>query len=137
HRRWQADLDVGVTDAAAQLSSGTTYTATLQQAMSRLTQTLAQDGYPVSGPTITTTISGSDLNNGGCFTRSGITLCNPPISTPFQGLSHYVQGTISTTVPGFFGKVIGLGKMHINVQAVAKHTGSVAQNPYTILALNS
>src|SRR5919202_3920975 len=48
HRRWQADLDVAVKVGAAQLNSGTTYTAALLQAMSGLTQTLKQDGYPIS-----------------------------------------------------------------------------------------
>jgi hypothetical protein len=61
--------------------------------------------------------SSSTFLNGACVSNSGITLCNPPVGTPFKGLSHYVQGTISTDVRGFFGGVLGLSKMHINVQA--------------------
>src|SRR5437764_4892277 len=98
HRRWQADLDVATKDAAAQLNSGTTYTATLQQAMSRLTLTLAQDGYP-NGSTTTQPISGTNNDYGACIiSTSGIKLCNPPISPPWaqaRDSSHYVQGTIS------------------------------------------
>src|SRR5436309_1944728 len=82
HRRWQADLDVGVKDAAAQLNSGTTYSAALLQAMSGLTQTLKQDGYPASGSLSWQPMPGySNYDHGACLnTTSGIKLCNPPVS---------------------------------------------------------
>jgi hypothetical protein len=118
--------------------------------MSSLTQTLKQDGYPVSGAPVCKAVpsmtvancSTGTFPNGMCLTSTSgstasVTLCNPPQSTPFKDLSHYVQGTISYDVPGFFGRVIGLGKMHINVQAVAKHTDSFPESGYAVIALNN
>lgn len=141
HRRLQADLDVAVKVAAADMfdfnPASPAYTDTAKTSIVAAAQLLANDGYP---NTLTITSSPSIIPSGGGFCgndpAAGITLCNPPQNGPFAGAPHYafVEGRLSRDVGGFFGGVIGLGKLHTNVTAVAWHGGY--HQPYALIGLD-
>ncbi len=141
HRRLQADLDVAVRVAAAQLythdSASPTYTATVTQAMTTAAQLLAQDGYPNT----LTSMTSADLQPGpggvgACSPRdttAGIWFCTPADTSgsPFYGNTAYLEGHISRDVPSFFG--IGIGRRRINVRAVAGQGGITNPMPSSAL----
>ena len=139
HRRMQADLDVAVKVASAEMYDASPltpgYTATVEAAMTAASALLAKDGYP---NTLTFAPLGSSFSNGlcGADTSAGLTLCTPPQSGPFAGSPHYtyIEGRLARDVVGFFGGVIGLGRLHISVRAVAWHGGF--HQPYAIIGLD-
>lgn len=141
HRRLQADLDVAVRVAAAQLythdPASPTYTATVTQAMTTAAHLLAQDGYPNTLTSMTSAaLQPGPGGVGACSLRdttAGIWFCTPADTSgsPFYGNTAYLEGHLSRDVPSFFG--IGIGRRRINVRAVAGQGGHY--QPYAIIGL--
>jgi hypothetical protein len=140
HRRMQADLDVAVKLAGAKMfnfSPGDpVYSTIATQAITSAALVLAQDGYANNLATATYPSSRFTLqaNGGLCGSDAGIVLCTPSRSGPFAGRYDTVDGTMGQDVGGFFGGVLGLGRVHISVRAVAEHGGF--SEPYAIIGLD-
>jgi len=147
HRRLQADLDIAVKVGAAVMFDATSpsssaYTYTVQQAITATVQTLANQGYPFTPSSSTLTpINGADYSHGVCATNTApsinttIKVCNPPINGAFTGRVGYTEGFLGGDIKGFFGKLIGLDKTHLNVRATAL-TGGFS-TPYGLIGLGS
>jgi len=139
HRTMQADLDVAVKVATAQLynvdPSTAGYTATVEAAMTAAAALLARDGYPA---TLTFQPIGGSFSHGLCGSDAvaGLTLCTPPQTGLFAGAPHfaYLSGRLSRDVRGFFGGVIGLDRLRLSARAVAWHGGF--HQPYAIIGLD-
>lgn len=138
HRRMQADLDVAVKVAAAQLynvdPTTTGYTAAVEAAMGAAGTLLTRDGYPTALTFHTTGAPSAGLC--GVDSAAGVTFCTPPQTGPFAGPGHfaYLEGRLTRDVGGFFGGVLGLGRLHLSVRAVAWHGGF--HQPYAIIGLD-
>ena len=140
HRRMQADLDVAVKVAGAKMfnfSPGDpVYNTIATQAITSAALLLAQDGYANNLATATYPSSTftPQANGGLCGRDAGIVLCTPATTGPFAGRYDSVEGTMGQNVGGFFGGVLGLGRVHISVRAVAEHGGF--SEPYAIISLD-
>src|SRR2546423_6321656 len=119
-RRMQADLDMAVTFAAADLLKQP-ITSTVQSEAVKL---LVQRGYTNTSPGI-------------------ITINVPPLTAPYMQAACpsplprpcYVEGFLTQNVRSFFAGVLGLKSLKISVHAVAETGGNTWQPP-TLLALS-
>ena len=69
-----------------------------------------------------------------------VTLNNPPVSGPFQGVSTAAQVIITEPYPTFFMRVLGMNSVTVSAQAVAQTTtsyGSIGGCIYALSALNT